>query len=288
MDDAATPDELLLELMDLVQLAFPAAIDQMIITFVDNADGKRPALSNLDARGPINAPRRPALGHDDNQVLDAINHLLAELADATERAGGMRAQAGQITVRTGADGDRVVQLLGAGGDRMERRFDKSELRWLLFTGPLFAALNDTEAQELALLERTRAQLLGTSRFNIDMQKGIIHFSTPREQSRSFRFELLGSRVDEHDRFLWGWANDAAPPQLTRRVDTVRQRSVGDGLRSMTEAAFSLPLVGATRLAQHAAVAMQAQGIYQAPFTGRAAELGGKASGHMWLALFEQA
>lgn len=280
-----TPDELLLELMDLVQLAFPAGLDRMVVTFVENEDKKRPALSNLDARGPVDAPRRPALGHDDNRVLDAINGLLADLADATERDAGLRVHAGSITVETGADRERVVRLSDARGEVMSRRFDESELRWLLFTPRLFAALNETEARERELVERTARALDGTRRFDIDMVKGTIRFTGPGAE-QVFSFELLASWAEETGRILWGWANDQTPPALTRRVDALRQRSTDAGLRALNEGVFACPQACAERLARHAAVTIGATGIYMAPFAGRSpSSPSGRTKGVMMLALF---
>jgi hypothetical protein len=282
-----TPDELLLELMDLVQLAFPAGLDRMTVHFVENEDGKRPALTDLDATGPVDAPARPALGHDDDRVLDAINALLAELCDATERQGGVRVHAGSIEVTTGADRDRFVLLKDAHGKEvMTRRFDDSELRWLLYTPRLFGALNDTHASESALALTAAAALKAFKRFDIDMQKGTITFSA-EGATKVYAFELLGSWVGETGRFLWGWANESAPQALSRRVDSLRARSTDAGLRMFTEGSFSCPGPTAERLCGHAAVQIGASGLYKAPFVGRGnTGLGDKTSGFMMLALFE--
>src|SRR4051812_27771119 len=99
----ATPDELLLELMDLVTLAFPEPLRDMTITFVENDDGRRPALTNLDGVAVPGAPKRPDLGHQDSKVLDAINALLADFADATDIQGNVRLHEGSLVVKGGPD-----------------------------------------------------------------------------------------------------------------------------------------------------------------------------------------
>lgn len=280
-----TPDELLLELMDLVTLAFPEAVDEMVVSFVPNEDGRRPALTNLDARarptpGTQAAPR-PDLGHDDGAVLDAINALLRDFADATLVQGGVRVLRGRIQVVGAADGARDVALLDDDDDGrvvMTRRFDASELRWLFFTPALFRALARTAADEAAQKARIDEALAGMKRFDIDMQKGTITFTAPDRAPSPWAFELVGSFVDEQKRFLWGWANEQVDPKLTRAVDAVRRRSTDAGLRALTEGSFGGPELMFSRLARHVAVETGAFGLYRAPFSSA------QGKGVMFLAL----
>jgi hypothetical protein len=316
-DERPSADELLLELMDLVQLAFPAAVSSMTVSFTVNEDGKRPALTDLDARADDGAPARPDLGHDDDRVLDAINALLTDLADATEaglvEAGGARLLRGRIEARTGADRERDVVIYATDADAtgdegrkvVERRFDASELRWLLFTRELFAALNETEGRELEAKKALDSELRSYKKFAIDMSKGEITFTAPPDltalatggpdrarEGVTYRFELLGSHNEQTQRFLWGWANESAPAPFTRRVDAVRASSTGEGLRAFNEGAFGCPEKCADRLARHAAVRIAdgvagtktaVRGVYRAGFKGRNPE-GAVTSGFMYLAL----
>ncbi len=281
-DDGATPDELLLELMDLVALAFPAPLFEMTVSFVPNEDGRRPALANLDGKGRPDSPKRPDLGHNDNKVLDAINALLRDFVDATYLGGGVRPLEGRIDIKAGDDGDRFVELKDeTGAVLMTRRFDKSELRWLFWTAPLFAALEATEAQERAQREALDAALKAYASFRIDMQQGTIEF-TGAAGGKQFAFELVGSWADESKRFLWGWANEQAPASVRKRVDALRAASTGEGLRALTEESFGCPEGTADRLARHAAVKIGATGLYRAPFSSS------QGKGFMYLALFDAA
>ena len=280
-----TPDELLLELMDLVTLAFPEALDEMVVSFVPNDDGRRPALTNLDGRArPVKgaAPlQRPELGHDDGAVLDAINALLRDFADATLAQGGVRVLRGRIEIRGAEDGARDVALVDDDEDGrlvMTRRFDASELRWLLFTPALFRALERTAVEEQAQKARVDEALAGMKRFDIDMKNGRITFTAPDRAPSPWGFELIGSFVDEQKRFLWGWANDQVDPKLTRLVEALRQRSTAAGLRALTDGSFGGPEAMFTRLARHVAVETGAFGLYRAPFSSA------QGKGVMYLAL----
>jgi hypothetical protein len=274
----ATPDELLLELMDLVVLAFPAPLFEMSVTFKPSDDGSRPALTDLHGKASPTAPPRPPLGHDDNAVLDAINALLGDFADATERQGGVRVHEGRLAIRDGEDGDRFVELIDARGVAMSRRFDSSELRWLFWTGSLFALMNGTAAAEARAKKDVDQALKSHARFDIDMNEGRIVFTGGGAPS-PWAFELLGSWSDETKRFLWSWANDQVPPSLTARTEKVRAMSTPDGLRALTEASFGCPEPCAERLARHAAARMNAFGVYRAPFAST------QGKGFMYLALF---
>lgn len=278
-----TPDELLLELMDLTALAFPEPLSVVEVSFVKNEDGRRPALSDLNGVAVPGAPKRPDLGHTDNEVLDATNALLADFAEATLRQGGVKVLRGKIGIKDGKDGDKDVVLVdddAAAEDAvvMTRRFDASELRWLFFTPQLFAALNRTEAAEDAADKAVAEALDGAKRFDIDMNKGVITFSADGRPPSPWRFELLGSFLDEKKRFLWGWANDAVDPRLTKGVNALREKSTGPGLRCFSDAGFGGPEKLFLRLVRHAAVEMGAVGVYRAPFAAT------KGKGVMYLAL----
>jgi hypothetical protein len=277
-----TPDELLLELMDLVVLAFPEPLKEMTITFRPSEDGTRPALTDLDAKAAPNQPKRPDLGHEDNAVLDAINALLVDLADATDRQGGVRVLGGFLTIKDGPDGDRFVELRegpAPGELVMTRRFDKSELRWLFWTAPLFARLNGSEQKELEQKRAVDQAVNKYKRFDIDMQQGRIVFSSPDMPPSPWSFELLGSWSDETKNFMWGWANEQAPSSLKKRVDLVRQSATGEGLRALHEPTFGCPELCASRLARHAAATIGAMGVYRAPFSSV------RGKGFMYLGLF---
>lgn len=286
----ATPDELLLELMDLVVLAFPEPLYEMTVTFKSSDDGTRPALTDLDGKARPGSPKRPPLGHDDNAVLDAINALLVELADATDRQAGVKLLQGKIRIVEDEDGARNASLHDtspagqahpAGDVVMRRRFDRSELRWLFWTAPLFRQLNDTEARERDQKRAVDEALRGQQRFDIDMTEGRITFSSGNANlaPSPWRFELLGSWSDETKRFLWGWANEEVATSLRKGTSALRASSTGDGLRALTEESFGCPEGAADRLARHAAVKMNAFGVYRAPFASK------QGKGFMYLALF---
>ncbi len=282
--DLATPDELLMELLDLVALSFPTSVASWTLTFVKNDEGKKPALSDMKANAPTGAVKRPALGHSDAEVLDTINHLLAELGDATFRQGGVRVLAGELRAEATADAGVLVTLSerGEGGvlsPVMTRTFDTSELRALLYTKGLFSRLAETSVDEAAAGERLDRALAGTTRFDIDMKKGLVTFSGPSREPSPWRFELLGSWLEDTGHFMWGWANDHVDPDLTRRVDAVRQKATGPGLRAFSDAALAGPEPLFSRLCRSAGVQMGAFGVYRAPFRGR------QGKGVMFLALF---
>jgi hypothetical protein len=279
----ASPDELLLELMDLVTLAMPKPMHHMRISFVQNEDGRRPALSDLDGRAAMNAPARVDLGHQDGHVLDAINALLQDLSVAVHARGGRHLRKGDIDIDTDDDGARNVIIT----DRSEtppvvhvtRRFDRSELRWLLFTSELYQVLSATQMQAHDLQLQTKELLMGAQRFVIDMSRAIITFSADGRPDVPWRFQLLGSYADNDKRFLWGHANDAIEPSMAQAVIDLRARSLGEGLRLFTDASVGGPEPMARRLCAHAAVEANASGFYVAPFQGR------EHQGVMYLALF---
>jgi hypothetical protein len=284
LEEAASPDELLLELMDLLALSFPTAVHRMTVKFVPTEDGRRPALSDLDARAAKDAPARPALGHTDAEVLDTINHLLGEFANATGRQGGVRVLRGRLEFKETADHGCDVRLLevddvGAETLVMTRTFDASELRALYFTPALFSALNGTADEEKVQGARLEAALAGTTRFDIDMKTARISFSGPAREPAVYRFELIGSWLEESGRFMWGWANDQVGPSMTRRVEEVRRSSTGPGLRAFSDASLGGPPALFSRLARHVGARIGAQGVYRAPFAGR------QGKGAMFLALF---
>lgn len=282
--DAPSPDELLLELMDLLALSFPTAVHRMTVKFVQTEDGRRPALADLDARAAADAPARPSLGHTDVEVLDTINHLLGEFADATARQGGVRVLRGRLEFADTTDHGRDVRLIeldDVGSEQlvMTRTFDASELRWLYFTPGLFSALNGTVEDEQAQGARLEAALAGTTRFDIDMKTARISFSGPGREPMAYRFELVGSWLEESGRFMWGWANDQVGPSMTRRVEEVRRTSTGPGLRAFADASLGGPPALFSRLARHVGARIGALGVYRAPFAGR------QGKGAMFLALF---
>ena len=266
---AATPDELLLELMDLVALAFPEPLCRMRVHFRPNDSGDRPALSDLDGRARPGQPKRPDLGFDDAAVLASIHELLGAFADATERQGGVRVLSGRLEIEEDEDGARNVMLVRADADGelavMTRRFDKSELRWLLWTGPLFARLNDTAEREGAQRAEVEALLAGTARLAVDLAQGTVAFSGEARPDLSLAFELLGSWSEQGRRYLWGFANEQVPERLRRQVEELRQRSTACGLRALSEGSLGCPEACADRLARYAAVEIGARGVFRAPF-----------------------
>ncbi len=270
-DDAPppTPDELMLELMDLVALAFPEPLSRMRVHFRADPGSARPALTDLDGAARPGQPKRPALGFDEPAVLGSIHEVIGELADATERQGGVRVLTGRLEIEEDEDGARNAYLVRAEGEGeqvvMTRRYDKSELRWLLWTGPLFARLNATEERERAQRVEVEALIAGTTRFAIDLQQGTITFSGDARADVAFDVDLLGSWSSDTRRLLWGFANDQAPERLRRKVEGLRQRSTAWGLRALSEGSFGCPEPCAERLARHAAVELGARGVYRAPF-----------------------
>jgi hypothetical protein len=256
------------------------------VSFVPTNDGLRPALSDLDARAAPSASRRPELGHTDAEVLDTINHLLGELADATGRQGGIRVLRGRLEIEDTADAGRDVRLVevddaGAESIVMTRTFDASELRSLYFTPELFGALEGTKDEERlqgAALERA---LSGTTRFDIDMKLATIAFLGANEVARRYRFELIGSWLEETGRFMWGWANEQVGPSMTRRVEGIRRASTGPGLRAFCDPSVAGPAPMFSRLSRHVGVRIGAIGVYRAPFSSQ------HGKGMMYLGLFAE-
>ena len=113
------PDELLLELMDLCALAFPEPLAKLEVVFVPNEDGKRPALSDLNGIARPGAPKRPDLGHGDDEVLDAINALLAGELDEGRLLLRQYVNAtigfGELARRTGKADKNLIRTLGPSG-----------------------------------------------------------------------------------------------------------------------------------------------------------------------------
>lgn len=278
----ATPDELLLELMDLVALAFPEPLAQMRVHFRPDDAGRRPALCDLDGHARPGQPKRPELGFHDHAVLGGINELLSDFADATERQGGVRVLAGRLEIEDDEDGARHAFLVRVDHEGehvvMTRRYDKSELRWLLWTAPLFARLNDTEERERTQRAEVEALIAGTARFGIDLQQGTITFSGAERADVVLDVDLLGSWSSDTQRFLWGFANDQVPERLRRKVEGLRQQSTAWGLRALSEGSFGCPEPCAERLARHAAVQIGARGVYRAPFSSS------QGAGFLYLAL----
>lgn len=269
-----SPDELLLELIDLVALAFPSPLARFEVRVVPNEDGVSPALENLSGVARPGAPARPDLGHGDDAVLDAINALVGELGEATLAGGGVKVLRGRIVVEDVADGGKLAQLFDDSDPNldplvMSRRFDASELRWLFFTPELCAALARTADAENRQERQVREALLGMKRFDIDMKKARITFSAGEGELRPalpWGFELIGSFLDDDKRFLWGWANEAVDEGVVATLNGFRRACTGPGLRVFTDADFAGPERMFDRLARHVAVEMGAFGVYRAPFS----------------------
>lgn len=286
-DVDASPDELLLELMDLLVLAFPEPLQTARVVFTRSDDGTRPALTDLSGVALPGAPKRPDLGHGDAFVLDALNAVLIELHAAIGRDAGLVVADGRLDVeRDVDDGSTWVYLVEKGATpaddrvRMKRRFDQSELGWLYFTVPLFAQLAGTEERERAQKRALDAELARYAKFAIDMEQGTITFTAADGAATTRTFQLLGSWSEETRRFLWGHANDQIPPALKEGVERKRRACTELGLRAFTEPDVGCPEPMADRLARHVAVWMGAQGVYRAPFKSR------DARGFMYLALLE--
>jgi hypothetical protein len=285
-------DELLLELMDLVTLAMPQPLYEGVVSFVPNEDGRRPALSDLDGKAHVDAPKCVALGHNDNHVLDAINSILADIGDATDAAAQLRVRHGRIEWRDAADGSRDVLLIETQPDaapvvRVRRTFTDDELRFLLFTPALFAELHRTEASALRQQQALDEALRGVEKFKIDMESGRIVFSGAGIADQPWRFELVGSHLHEKgdngsmgsSRFLWAFANDEVGMPL--KAGTARLRDACEkrvGMRLFVEPDLGGPEPMFHRLAMHAAVEMAAFALYRAPFASRSG------TGAMYLAL----
>jgi hypothetical protein len=266
-----SPDELLLELIDLVALAFPSPLARFEVRVVPNEDGVSPALENLSGVARPDTAARPDLGHSDDAVLDAINALVGELGEATLAGGGVKVLRGRIVVEDVADGGKLAQLFDDSDPTldplvMSRRFDASELRWLFFTPELCAALARTADTENRQERQVREALLGMKRFDIDMKKARITFSGDPRPAQPWGFELIGSFLDDDKRFLWGWANEAVDEGVVVALNAFRRSCTGPGLRVFTDADFAGPERMFDRLARHVAVAIGAFGVYRAPFT----------------------
>jgi hypothetical protein len=286
-------DELLLELMDLVTLAMPQPLYEGVVSFVPNEDGRRPALSDLDGKAHADAPKCVALGHNDNHVLDAINSILTDIADATDAAAQLRVRHGRIEWRDADKGSRDVMLIETIPDtapvvRVRRTFTEDEMRFLLFTPALFAELHHTEPASLRQQQALDETLRGVEKFKIDMEQGLIVFSGAGVADQPWRFELVGSFLHEKgdkdaagsSRFLWAFANDEVDLRL--KAGTARLRDVSDrraGLRLFAEPEVGGPEPMFHRLAMHAAVEMAAFALYRAPFASSTG------TGAMYLALF---
>ena len=283
-DERISVDEILLALMDAVALAFPAVLHWMRVDWVPAEDSQRPALYNLNASGPTDAPRRPNLGFKDDAVLDSIQGLIENLVDGVFGDSGLRIVRGHVDIKDGADGARDVQLWDDASKPAElimtRRFDASELRSLVWTAPLFQALAETEAAEAQQSKETAAALAGSKRFAIDMRLGQISFDDGK--GPRWQFQLLGSYLHDTTTFLWGWANDQVAPPLMEKMDALRASSTAPGLRALWEPSLVCPALCAERLARHAAVRVGAAGVYCAPFAST------KGKGFMMLALFPDA
>ncbi|MCP4498767.1 MAG: hypothetical protein GY822_02235 [Deltaproteobacteria bacterium] len=271
-----SPDELFLELVDTLNLAFPTPVNTATIEFKATDEGDEAAMCGLDATGADGAPRRPDLGHADDEVLAILNAVVGELSNSIHERSKNRILEGRIEVRNDLeDGETEVWVIEKNPEgksenddllQVKRRFDKSELVWLVHTKELFHRLNSTEKAEK---EREEAlhQLLQTtySRFGANLLENKFSFfkGETDDEGDEVDVQLIGSYSPTHEAMLWGWADEAAPEGLCQDIVEFRRTVLDAGLRSLYQAELLCPHQMAERLFRHAAVSMGMPAIYPA-------------------------
>ena len=276
MPAGPTPDVLLLELLDTLQLAFPRPIEAAQLHFAPTDDGRRPALRDLEGRTDADAPPRPDLGHDDAEVLDTLQAILLDLVASVNERAGVFLTRGRVELRPpDARGNLELWLVeGEGEDatiRVRRTYDQSERQGLLFTRALFARLAATEDRERALFAAGQATL-GGAQYALDAQLGRARFERPDAPTEERPVALVGTYHGPSASFVWGWANEAVPAALRAPVDAVRQGATDLGLSALALPELVCPAEMARRLSAHAAVALGAEAVFTTPWASSGGEV----------------
>jgi len=271
-----SPDELFLELIDTLNLAFPAPVREAVVTFGPTEDGQEAALTDLDAVVDNEAPKRPELGHTDEEVLAVINAVVGEISHSVHERSCNRILLGRIEVKNQLDdGETEVWVVeknvdGASDDddmlHVKRRFDKSELVWLVHTSALYSRLNDTSDVEEQQDRGLKNALQKFTRFGANLNQGLLSFfaeDAGDDEGVDVNVQLIGSYAPTHEALLWGWADDAAPKKLRMEIDAFRDSILEEGLRALYQAELLCPLPMAERLFRHAAVRMGQKAVYTA-------------------------
>jgi hypothetical protein len=131
---------------------------------------------------------------------------------------------------------------------------------------LFAAeVGSAFARQLAL-----ADLIGNRSWSSDMRTGRIAFG----DDLSFPIQVLGSRSDADDTWLWGWANQQSnfPAHVLSACSRIKQLGTEHGIKEFTEPGFVLDAVSDHMLAMLCGGLIGTACYYRAPQQGGAAFL----------------
>lgn len=264
----------LLELLDLMQLAFPHPVRAAEVQFGPRFDQERSVLTDLSGEKDEQSCARPELGYPDEEVLDTINEVVGDLTAAFEVPP---AAEGHITMayEPSPTGGVTISIAGTDTVWLERRMDRSELLRLVHTPTLFAALAETESAEqdqrsgfderLAAHEAGGEGQSGPMGVELDLEHGLLKLgAAPKRSPLTYRFELLASHHPGSQTFVWGWANESFPAELRGAVDQVRRSAARPGLRAFAAPELVCPRMMAERLAAHAAVKVGASALFGMP------------------------
>ncbi|MBL90345.1 MAG: hypothetical protein CMH56_00840 [Myxococcales bacterium] len=278
------PDTFLLELIDHMNLAFPACLHKAQVHFKRlQSEPLRVALTDLQGEPIPEAPPRIPLGHRDEEILDAINAIVGDLAHSVLQHGNVSLEEGYWDIfPDDVHGGTHVYLVEKGNEdmvRMKRTFDQSELSWLLFTPKLYEALG---AQIETIQQRQQelsALLEGVQDFRFDLAKGKLELIKDGGHIQ-LEVHLLGSWLQGTGGFLWGWANPNCPAPISEAITRFKEKNSQPGLRLFYKPEVGGPESMAHLLSEHAALEVGLRGTLRIPFSSE------NGSGFMYLGVTE--
>ncbi len=198
-------DELLFELIELCALLAAPSFSQAKLIFRANSQMNYPALSDLQigAPEPLNSEHHyrfnlSELGFEEDVLIDRAQNFICALCDGIESKTGIRSLTGCILIgEIDRDGARTLQWIERGEkgkhDRVlvERRFDRSELIYLVFDTHLSRDLMLAHEAMVSFREHQQAWFKARQQGESD-----------EEDAR-----LLASYHHQSQTIMWGWAHE---------------------------------------------------------------------------------
>ena len=131
------------------------------------------------------------------------------------------------------------------------------------------AVDRTEAKNVQLMNNFEIGL--QDRFYYDLPKGTIIFSKKTgllfkklEPTLIADIIPVGTHVDKHDSFQWGWAADTFPEEIVSKSKKLIALASITNLQAFEKPKFECDKIMAWEIACMACEHLQGQGVYRAP------------------------
>ena len=223
-------------------------------------DGDFVRLTNLDAQiAPGGGAMPPFLGLSRDAAVEGLNRVLDDLAgELDEMWSGPTAR-----MDRGEGGSAALVLLGDGGEEQSRLVLVPEVvTSLTLTDDLFDALDQsrpkTEKRQAAFEEVLR----GFKQWNLDQARAELSFVLADDRRWVVAAQIIGSWSRAEASWMWAWDNASLAAPSRERIAHVRDAARAHrGLAAFTKGAFGCGEAMAKELALHAALQMNARGVF---------------------------